>query len=151
MQTDPRLNSYLSRALSHEMAAVQQYLLQAKLTSMWGLSVQSEHFRQDVGAELEHAERLMERMLLLGVPCNATQLPPVRPGRTLEEMLHINRQLEIDAIRLYEEAALYCARRQDWDTQALLRALMEDELCHLRDLDQQLSELSSQEQHHGTR
>lgn len=141
MQTDPRLSGYLSRALSHEMAAVQQYLLQAKLTSLWGLSAQSAQFRQDVSGELAHAERLMERMLILGIPCNATQLPATRPGRTLEEMLHIDRLLEIEAIRLYEEAALYCGRRQDRETQALLHAIMEDEISHLQDLDQQLSEL----------
>ena len=141
MQIDPRLSGYLSRALSHEMAAVQQYLLQAKLAGMWGLSAQSAHFRNDVNEELVHAERLMERMLVLGIPCNATQLPAVRPGRTLEEMLQIDRLLEIEAIRLYEEAALYCGRRQDGETQALMRALLEDELGHLKDLDQQLSEL----------
>jgi len=141
MHTDPRLSGYLSRALSHEMAAVQQYLLQAKLTGMWGLSAQSTKFRNDVSEELVHAERLMERMLILGIPCNATQLPPIRPGRTLEEMLHIDRGLEIEAIRLYEEAAHYCGRRQDVETQALMQAILEDELGHLRELDQQLSEL----------
>ena len=141
MQIDPRLSGYLSRALSHEMAAVQQYLLQAKLTGMWGLAAQSAKFRNDVSEELVHAERLMERMLVLGIPCNATQLPPIRPGRTLEEMLHIDRHLEIEAIRLYEEAAAYCARRQDGETQQLMRAILEDELGHLRELDQQLSAL----------
>lgn len=144
MQIDPRLSGYLSRALSHEMAAVQQYLLQAKLTGMWGLSAQSTRFRHDVNEELAHAERLMERMLTLGIPCNATQLQPIRPGRTLEEMLQIDRQLEIEAIRLYEEAALYCARRQDGETQALMRAILEDELGHLKELDQQLSELQKE-------
>jgi len=139
--SDPRLSGYLSRALSHEMAAVQQYLLQAKLAGLWGLSAHSAQFRRDASEELVHAERLMERMLVLGIPCNATQLPAVRPGRTLEEMLQIDRLLEIEAIRLYEEAALYCGRRQDGETQALMRALLEDELGHLKDLDQQLSEL----------
>ena len=143
MQIDPRLSGYLSRALSHEMAAVQQYLLQAKLTGMWGLSTQSAQFRNDVSEELAHAERLMERMLILGIPCNATQLPPIRPGRTLAEMLHIDRLLEIEAIRLYEEAALYCGRRQDGETQALMQAILADELDHLKKLDQQLSQLVS--------
>ena len=142
MTSDPRLSSYLSRALSHEMAAVQQYLLQAKLAGLWDLSEHSAQFRRDASEELVHAERLMERMLILGIPCNATQLPAVRPGRTLEEMLQIDRLLEIEAIRLYEEAALYCGRRQDGETQALMRTLLEDELGHLKDLDQQLSELT---------
>ena len=143
MQIDPRLSGYLSRALSHEMAAVQQYLLQAKLAGMWGLATQSAKFRNDVSEELAHAERLMERMLILGIPCNATQLPPIRPGRTLAEMLHIDRLLEIEAIRLYEEAALYCGRRQDGETQALMQAILADELDHLKKLDQQLSQLVS--------
>ena len=99
MQADPRLSGYLSRALSHEMAAVQQYLLQAKLVGMWGMAAQSAKFRTDVSEELTHAERLMERMLILGIPCNGTQLPPARPGRSLEEMLHIDRELEVEAIR----------------------------------------------------
>ena len=141
MYADPRISGYLSRALSHEMAAVQQYLLQAKLTGMWGLSAQSAKFRLDVSEELVHAERLMERMLILGIPCNATQLPPIRPGRTLEEMLQIDRQLEIDAIRLYEEAANYCGRRQDVETQALLLDILKDEIGHLQDLNQQLATL----------
>lgn len=138
---DPRLSGYLSRALSHEMAAVQQYLLQAKLTGMWGLSAQSAHFRNDVNEELVHAERLMERMLVLGIPCNGTQLPPTRPGRTVEEMLRIDQELEIEAIRLYEEAAAYCARRQDGETLQLVRSILEDEWAHLRELEQQLSAL----------
>ncbi len=141
MQADPRLSGYLSRALSHEMAAVQQYLLQAKLVGLWGMAAQSAKFRTDVSEELSHAERLMERMLILGIPCNGTQLPPARPGRSLEEMLHIDRELEVEAIRLYEEAAAYCARRQDGETLQLMRAILDDELSHLRDLDQQLSEL----------
>ena len=143
MNTDPRLSSYLSRALSHEMAAVQQYLLQAKLAALWGLPTHSARFRLDANEELVHAERLMERMLILGIPCNATQLPAARLGRTLEEMLHIDRLLEIDVIRLYEEAAFYCGRRQDWETQALMQALLQDELGHLQDLDRQLSELAA--------
>ena len=142
MYADPRISGYLSRALSHEMAAVQQYLLQAKLTSMWGLSAQSAKLRLDVSEELVHAERLMERMLILGIPCNATQLPPIRPGRTLEEMLQIDRQLEIEAIRLYEEAANYCGRRQDVETQALMLDILKDEIGHLQDLDQQLATLA---------
>lgn len=123
------------------MAAVQQYLLQAKLTSLWGLPAQSAHFRNDVNEELVHAERLMERMLVLGIPCNGTHLPPTRPGRTVEEMLRIDQELEIEAIRLYEEAAAYCARRQDGETLQLMRSILEDEWAHLRELEQQLSAL----------
>lgn len=139
MWVDPRLTGYLARALSHEMAAVQQYLAQASLAAMWQLGEHSRRFRSDAEEELGHAQQLIERMLVLGIPCNATQLPPIRPGRTLEEMLLIDRELEIEVIRLYEEAAHYCARIRDGETQVLFASLQQDERGHLCDLDRMLT------------
>ena len=141
MAIDPRLTGYLARALSHEMTAVQQYLAQASLTEMWMLGEHSKRFRGDAEEELGHAQQLIERMLVLGISSKATQLQPIRTGRTLEEMLLIDRELEIEAIRLYEEAAHYCARMRDGETQALFAGLLQDELGHLRSLDRMLTEI----------
>ena len=141
MYSDPRLNGYLTRALSHELAAVQQYLMQSRLVDLWGMADMSARMRSDVNEELVHAERLMARMLILGVPSNATQLPPVRTGRNLEEMLQINRALEIEAIHLYEETAHYCSRIRDSETQALCADILQDELGHLAELDRMLTEI----------
>ena len=141
MYSDPRLSGYLTRALSHELAAVQQYLMQAKLAALWGMADLSTRMREDVNEELVHAERLMERMLVLGIPSNALQLPPARTGRSVEEMLQIDRVLEIDVIRLYEEAGHYCARIRDSETQALFADILQDELGHLGELDRMLSEI----------
>ncbi len=139
MQPDPRLSGYLQRALSHEMAAVQQYLMQAKLVGLWGMDEMSKRMREDVLEELVHAERFMERMLVLGIPCNATQLPPVRTGRSVEEMWQINCVLEIEAIRLYEEGSHYCARIRDSETQALFADIQQEEVGHLRELERLLN------------
>ena len=141
MATDPRRAGYLARALGHEMAAVQQYLAQSSLTAMWQLGEHSRRFRRDAEEELGHAQQLIERMLVLGIPANATQLSPVRLGRSIEEMLLIDRELEIEAVRLYEEAAHYCDRMRDSETQTLFAALLQDELGHLRDLDRLLTEI----------
>lgn len=141
MYPDPRLSGYLTRALSHELAAVQQYLMQSRLVGLWGMAEMSARMRSDVNEELVHAERLMTRMLVLGIPSNATQLPPVRTGRNLEEMLQIDRVLEIEAIRLYEETAHYCSRIRDSETQALCADILQDELGHLGELERLLMEV----------
>ncbi|MDP2027161.1 bacterioferritin [Sulfuriferula sp.] len=141
MYSDPRLSGYLTRALSHELAAVQQYLMQARLVGLWGMADMSARLREDVNEELVHAERLMERMLVLGIPSNATQLPAVRTGRSVEEMLQIDRELEIEAVRLYEDAVHYCARIRDSETQVLFADILQDELGHLGDLDRMLTEI----------
>ncbi len=138
---DPRMNGFLTRSLNAEMAAVQQYLTQASLAAMWQLDKYSVRFRRDAEEELGHAQKLIERMLLMGIVSNGTQLPPVRPGRSLEEMLLIDREAEIAVIRLYEEASLYCARLRADELQALFASLLQDELDHLADLDELLAEV----------
>ena len=138
---DLRLSLYLTRSLNHEMAAVQQYLMQAKLAGLWSMPELSARLNKDAGEELVHVGRIMERMLVLGIPSNASQLPPVRPGRNVEEMLLIDRELEVEAIRLYEEAAHYCTRVRDSETQILFNGLLQDEVEHLQDIDQQLAKI----------
>lgn len=139
MQPDPRLSGHLTRALSHELAAVQQYLMQAKLVGLWGMAEMSAQICKDVHEELIHAERLMERMLVLGIPSNATQLPPVRTGRSVEEIWQINRLLEIEAVRLYEEGSQYCARIRDTGTQSLFDDILKEEMSHLGEIERLLS------------
>jgi bacterioferritin len=104
------------------------------------------HFRQDVIEELGHVESLMEALLKLGVAPHATQLPPVRLGRSLEEMIEIDRVLEVEAVRLYEEAAAYCTRARDPGHHGLFAQILRDELQHLDELDTMRSALNEKEQ-----
>lgn len=145
MIANPRLAGFFNRALGHEMAAVQQYLMQSRLAALWGMDDLSQHFRRDVDEELMHADRLMERMLYYGVPANATQLAPVRLGRTVEEILEINRGIELEAVRLYEEAAGYCERVRDYENRDLFIAILQDEIGHLEDIDRMKKGLSETE------
>lgn len=145
MAMDPRLHGYLTRALGHEMAAVQQYMAQSRLCELWGMADYCAHFRQDVIEELGHVESLMEALLKLGVTPHATQLPAVRLGRSMDEMFAIDRLLEVEAVRLYEEAAAYCTRVRDFGHHALFTKILRDELMHLDDLDKMAASLAAKE------
>jgi len=134
MGIDPRLLGYLNRALGHEMAAVQQYMAQSGICGQWGMEKYCKQFRQDVAEELEHVQSLLEALLKLGVAPHATQLPAVRLGRNLAEMIAIDIDLEIEAIRLYEEAAGYCVRVRDFEHHALFDKILRDELTHQDEL-----------------
>lgn len=149
MAMDPRLLGYLNRALGHEMAAVQQYMAQSKLCGLWDMAEYCSHFRQDVIEELGHVESLMGALLKLGVTPHATQLPPVRLGRSLEEMIEIDRVLEVEAVRLYEEAAAYCTRVRDFAHHALFAQILRDELQHLQELDTMGAALREKERSYG--
>ncbi|MEW5891575.1 MAG: ferritin-like domain-containing protein [Pseudomonadota bacterium] len=135
MSADPRTLGWLMRALTHEMSAVQQYLAQSVLARLWGDEALAQKLRHEAVEELEHAERLMERLIVLGVAPSAGNLPPARLGRAVEELLAADRRLEVDAVRLYQEAAAHARRMRDADSAALLEDILREEAAHVQELD----------------
>jgi len=139
MSADPRTLGWLARALTHEMSAVQQYLAQSVLARLWGDADLAVHLRHEAIEELEHAERLMERLILLGVAPSAGNLPPARLGRSVADLLASDRRLELDAVRLYQEALAHARRMRDSDSAALLEDILGEEMEHVRELDGRLA------------
>ena len=135
MSVDPRTLGWLSRALTHEMRAVQQYLAQSVLARMWGDEALSSKLRSEAVEELGHAERLMERLIAVGVAPSAGNLPPSRLGRSADELLAADRELEVEAVRLYQEAVAHAQRMRDSGSAALLTEILAEELEHVQDID----------------
>lgn len=150
MTMDPRLLGFLNRALGHEMAAVQQYMAQSKLCDLWGMADLAGRFRQDAIEELGHVEDLMEALLRLGVTPLVAQLPAVRLARTMEDIVRIDTDLEVEAVRLYEAATEYCLRLRDTGHRALFSRILADELHHLDELQRlELPATPSKVRNHG--
>ncbi|SEQ88843.1 bacterioferritin [Nitrosomonas sp. Nm51] len=140
MSVDSRTLGWLTRALTHEMSAVQQYLAQSILARLQGDPIQEEKFRQDAIEELEHAERLMERLILCGVAPSAGNLMPARLGRNQDELLMFNRMLEVNAVHLYQDALSHAQRMRDEETAALLESILNDEITHINKIDDMRAE-----------
>lgn len=135
MSVDPRTLGWLSRALTHEMSAVQQYLAQSVLARMWGDDALSSKLRSEAIEELGHAERLMERLIAVGVAPSAGNLSPSRLGRSVDDMLAADRELEVDAVRLYQEAVAHAQRMRDSGSAALLTEILAEEMEHVQEID----------------
>ncbi len=140
MKADPRTLGWLNRALAHELGAVQQYQAQSVLARLWGEPALAEYLQREALEELGHARRIMERLILLGVAPCAGGLAPARLGRTVDQLLLANRQLEMEAVHLYQEALSHASRVRDGDVAALMQSILDEERLHLADLDQQISE-----------
>ena len=149
MLADPRVAGCLSQAISHETSVAQQYLAQACLCELWGLPEWAAYFRRESVEEQEHAGKIICHMLTLGLVPNATRLTAVRLGRSLAEMLALDRQLELEAVHLYDEALHHAQRFRDAASAQLFAALLADEQAHLNELDRQLAALAVKEKHHG--
>jgi bacterioferritin len=136
---------YLGRALSLEFSAVQLYSTQARLVAYWGLASASKRLREEAEEELQHTDRIIERMLALGVAPNATQLRPVKLGENLVDMLDINQRFEQELIVLYHAAASYSARIGDHDSRLFFHSLYEEEKAHHEELLQWQTQLRTAE------
>ena len=145
INTDERVLGYLGRALSLELSAVQLYSTQSMLVASWGLTDVAEKFRAESREETGHAERIISRMLALGVAPNASQLRPVRLGRNLQELLQHDYLFENELISLYDDATRYCVSVADYDNRVFFEALLNEEKSHAADLTQWLHELKQTE------
>ena len=139
--SDSRVPGYLGRALSFELSAVQQYMTHARLAEAWGLSGAASQLRQEAQEEMGHVDRIVARMLALGVAPNASFLRPVETGQDLVGLLRANWRLEAEIVSLYEQAHGHCSRSRDADGQAFFAELLREEQAHAQELERWLNQL----------
>jgi bacterioferritin len=109
-------------------------MTQASLVELWGDGEAADRFRQETVEELQHAERIVKRMLVLGVAPSASQLHPVTHAPDLVELLRRNAVQEDHLIALYAEATRFCLQIGDGDQHDFFQALWQEEQHHGRDL-----------------
>jgi bacterioferritin len=131
---DQQVLGYLGRALSLELSAVQQYSTQARLAATWGLNEAAERLQQEASEELAHVDRIISRMLALGVAPNASQLRPVRLGNNLGELLLQNQAFEKELVQMYQRASQHCVRTGDHDNRQFFETLLAEEITHGQEL-----------------
>jgi bacterioferritin len=129
-----RVAGFLGRALSLELGAVQQYMTHAALCETWGLNDESRHWREEAAGETQHAERIVRRMIALGVAPNASQLRAVKVAGNPGELIAHNVRMEQDIVSLYSDAVVSCLRSGDSDHAAFFQQLLAEEQGHAREL-----------------
>ena len=132
---DPAVLGYLGRALSLELSAVQQYLALARLLELRGMPQAGGKFRHEAQEEMEHAERIIGRMLALGAAPNASCLRPCRLDGALPQLLKHAGDLETEIIGFYTQAVQYCVRTQDHENRVFFETLLREEQSHGAEID----------------
>jgi bacterioferritin len=138
MRGDAKVIEYLNKALRHELTAVNQYWLHYRLLENWGYQALAKKWRKESIEEMEHADKLVHRIIFLDGFPNMQVLDPLRIGQTVKEVLDCDLAAEMSARALYEEAATYCHGARDYVTRDLFEKLMHDEEEHIDFLETQL-------------
>lgn len=138
MKGDAKVIDYLNAALRSELTAVSQYWLHYRLQEDWGFGRIADKSRAESIEEMQHADRLIQRIIFLEGHPNLQKLDALRIGQNLKETLEADLAAEYDARTLYIEARAHCEKVGDYVSKDLFEALIADEEGHIDFLETQL-------------
>lgn len=128
----------LNEALKLELGAINQYWLHYRLLDDWGYTKLAKKERAESIEEMEHADKLVTRIIFLEGHPNLQHVAPLMIGQDLKEVLECDLKGEYVARDLYIKGRDLCRKEQDYVSMELFEELLEDEEGHIDFLETQL-------------
>ena len=138
MKGDKNIIKLLNRQLTHELTAINQYFLHAKMFKNWGISGLAEKEHHESIDEMKHADALIDRILFLeGLP-NLQALGKLMIGQGPREALECDLKLELAAVPDLKDAIAHCESVADYVSRELFESILESEEEHIDWIETQL-------------
>jgi bacterioferritin len=131
MKGDPNIIKLLNDQLTNELTAINQYFLHARMYKHWGLEkLGKKEYDESIG-EMKHADKLIDRILMLdGLP-NLQALHKLMIGENVPEMLDCDLQLERGAQQTVKDGIAACEAARDYVSRELFQHILDDTEEHI--------------------
>jgi len=138
MKGDPNVIKLLNDQLTNELTAINQYFLHSRMYRHWGFEkLGKKEYEESIG-EMKHADKLIERVLMLdGLP-NLQALHKLMIGENVAEILNCDLQLELVSQKTLKEGIAVCEQARDYVSRELFEMILDDTEEHIDWLETQI-------------
>jgi bacterioferritin len=131
MQGDRQILLLLNKQLTRELTAVNQYFLHARMYKQWGFERLGDKEYHESIDEMKHADRLIQRILMLdGLP-NLQDLGKLHIGENPREMLSSDLEVERGSQATLKEGIAACEVAKDYVSREILEEILDDTEEHI--------------------
>lgn len=138
MKGNEKVLGFLQECLTAELTAINQYFLHAEMMENWGYKRLAKFTKKESIEEMQHAEKLLERMLYLEGSPNMTRLFDLRIGQSVKDQIANDLALEYEAVPRLNKAVAAAVEAGDNGSRELFEKILMDEEHHVDYLEAQL-------------
>jgi bacterioferritin len=126
MRGNIKVIDILNTLLTGELSAADQYFVHSRMYQDWGLEKLYERIAHENNEELDHADKLIQRILFLEGTPNVASRDPLKIGEDVPGMLRNDLELELEVVTALKNAIKIIEQEQDYQTREILVELLKD-------------------------
>jgi bacterioferritin len=136
---DKNVLKVLVELLVSELSAADQYFVHSEMYQDWGFTKLHEHTAHERDEELDHAKKLIARILFLEGTPDVHSRDPIKVGKDVPAMLRNDLAVELAVGKALKAAIAVCEKASDYVSRDILVGLLDDtEMDHTYWLEKQL-------------